>query len=151
MTDAAPADSGLLINVVILRARNLAAKDRGGTSDPYLVLSLGEAKHITHAVNKSLNPEWNEQCELPVTGVSSLLLDVCCWDKDRFGKDYLGEFDLALEEIFCNDKTEQEPQWFPLKSKRPGKKTGVVSGEVLLQFTLLDATDRTATDRKSVV
>lgn len=148
MTDAAPADSGLLINVVILRARNLAAKDRGGTSDPYLVLSLGEAKHITHAVNKSLNPEWNEQCELPVTGVSSLLLDVCCWDKDRFGKDYLGEFDLALEEIFCNDKTEQEPQWFPLKSKRPGKKTGVVSGEVLLQFTLLDATDRTATNQQ---
>ena len=103
---------------------------------------------MTHAVNKSLNPEWNEQCELPLTGVSSLILDVCCWDKDRFGKDYLGEFDLALEEIFINDKTEQEPQWFPLKSKRPGKKTGVVSGEVLLQFTLLDVTDRAATSQQ---
>jgi phosphatidylserine decarboxylase len=73
------------------------------------------------------------------------LLDVCCWDKDRFGKDYLGEFDLALEEIFSNNKTEQEPRWFPLKSKRPGKKTGVVSGEVLLQFTLSDSTNREAT------
>ncbi|OIW28851.1 hypothetical protein CONLIGDRAFT_681796 [Coniochaeta ligniaria NRRL 30616] len=139
------ADKGLVLNVNILRARNLAAKDRGGTSDPYLVLTLGEAKHITHAVSKDLNPEWNEQAHLPVAGVESLLLDVCCWDKDRFGKDYLGEFDLALEEIFNGSHTELEPKWYPLKSKRPGKKTSVVSGEVLLQFTLYDATNREAT------
>jgi len=73
---------------------------------------------------------------------------VCCWDKDRFGKDYLGEFDLALEEIFANEKTEQEPRWFPLKSKRPGKKTSVVSGEVLLQFTVHDGTNKEATSRQ---
>ncbi|KAL2020916.1 hypothetical protein VTK56DRAFT_7803 [Thermocarpiscus australiensis] len=139
-------DSGLALSVVILRARNLAAKDRGGTSDPFLVLTLGESKHITHSVPKTLNPDWNEQCQLPITGVQSLLLDVCCWDKDRFGKDYLGEFDLALEEIFADEKAEQPPKWFPLKSKRPGKKTSVVSGEILLQFTLLDITNPNATD-----
>lgn len=111
-------------------------------------MNLGEARHITHSVPKTLNPEWNEQCELPVTGVQSLLLDVCCWDKDRFGKDYLGEFDLALEEIFADEKREQPPKWYPLKSKRPGKKTSVVSGEVQLQFTLLDATNRDATDEQ---
>lgn len=88
---------------------------------------------------KTLNPEWNVIEELPVNSVGSLVLDVICWDKDRFGKDYMGEFDLALEEIFHNEISEQEPRWFPLRSKRPGKKTGVVSGEVLLQFTLLDA------------
>ena len=109
-------------------------------------MTLGEAKHITHTESKTLNPEWNEQCELPVGGVHSLLLDVCCWDKDRFGKDYLGEFGLALEEIFADDKTEQPARWYPLKSKRPGKKTSVVSGEVLLQFTLLDAANPHATD-----
>ncbi|CAK7204102.1 phosphatidylserine decarboxylase [Sporothrix eucalyptigena] len=141
-------DTGLHLHVVIIKARNLAAKDRGGTSDPYLVLSLGDAKHATHSVPKSLNPEWNEICQLPINGVPSLILDVCCWDKDRFGKDYLGEFDLALEEIFVNDKTEQEPRWYPLKSKRPGRKTGVVSGEVLLQFTLFDTTDRSASSQQ---
>jgi phosphatidylserine decarboxylase len=109
-------------------------------------LTLGEAKHITHTESKTLNPEWNEQCELPVSGVQSLLLDVCCWDKDRFGKDYLGEFDLALEEIFADGNTEQPPKWYPLKSKRPGKKTSIVSGEVLLQFTLLDSTNPQATN-----
>jgi len=112
------------------------------------VLTLADAKHVTHAVTKSLNPEWNEQCRLPINGVQSLLLDVCCWDKDRFGKDYLGEFDLALEEIFADEKTEQPPKWFPLKSKRPGKKTGVVSGEVLLQFTLLDLSNRDTTEKQ---
>lgn len=111
-------------------------------------MTLGEAKHITHTESKTLNPEWNEQCELPVVGVQSLLLDVCAWDKDRFGKDYLGEFDLALEEIFADEKTEQMPKWFPLKSKRPGKKTSIVSGEVLLQFTLVDSTNPQATDEQ---
>ena len=73
---------------------------------------------------------------------------MCCWDKDRFGKDYLGEFDLAVEEIFADERTEQPPRWFPLKSKRPGKKTGVVSGEVLLQFTLIDSGNRNASDQQ---
>lgn len=112
------------------------------------MLTCGDAKHQTHAVPKTLNPEWNEICQFPVTGVESLLVDVCCWDKDRFGKDYMGEFDLALEEIFANCKLEQAPKWFPLKSKRPGKKTSIVSGEVLLQFTLLDAVDKNAPDQQ---
>lgn len=106
----------------------------------YLVLTLGDARVVTHSVPKTLNPEWNVREELPINNVQSLVLDVICWDKDRFGKDYLGEFDLALEEIFQNERSEQEARWFPLKSKRPGKKTSVVSGEVMLQFTLVDTT-----------
>jgi phosphatidylserine decarboxylase len=91
-----------------------------------------------------LNPEWNVVATVPIVGVENLLLEAICWDKDRFGKDYLGEFDLALEEIFGNDQTEQEPKWYPLKSKRTGKKASVVSGEVLLQFTIFDSTDNRA-------
>lgn len=90
---------------------------------------------------KTLNPDWNEQCEFPVNDIRHLLLDVICWDKDRFGKDYLGEFDLALEEIFADGHFEQLPKWFPLKSKRSGKQAAKVSGEVLLQFTLYDASN----------
>lgn len=76
------------------------------------------------------------------------MLSVICWDKDRIGKDYLGEFDLALETIFRNEKTAQEPQWYPLKSKRPGKKNSVVSGEVQLQFTLFDAANTSASSEQ---
>lgn len=60
----------------------------------------------------------------------------------------MGEFDLALEDIFQDGKTAQEPKWYPLKSKRPGKKTGHVSGEVLLQFTLLDNSNKAATPQQ---
>src|SRR3954464_3226710 len=82
---------------------------------------------------------------MPVSGVNSLLLDVICWDKDRFGKDYLGEFDLALEEIFSNEQTSQEARWYPLRRKKPGKKTSIVSGEVKLQFALFDQGNTAAT------
>ncbi|KAI1178084.1 phosphatidylserine decarboxylase-domain-containing protein [Nemania sp. FL0916] len=139
-------ETGLVLKVVVLRARNLAAKDRGGTSDPYLQLNCGETKFTTHCVQKTLNPEWNSICTIPITGVDSLLLDCHCWDKDRFGKDYLGEFDLALEEIFANDKTEQDPKWYALKNKKKDKKSNAVSGEVLLQCTLFDSTNGDASD-----
>ncbi|KAJ1326589.1 phosphatidylserine decarboxylase [Microdochium nivale] len=139
-------DSGLVFKVTVIRARDLAAKDRNGTSDPYLQLQCGESRFVTHCVPKTLNPEWGLVCTVPITHVDNLLLDAVCWDKDRFGKDYMGEFDLALEEIFANGKTEQMPRWIPLKSKRPGKKTGVVSGEVLLQCTIYDSTNKDATD-----
>ncbi|KAG5957728.1 hypothetical protein E4U58_005698 [Claviceps cyperi] len=141
------ASSGLTLKLVALKARNLAAKDRSGTSDPYLVITCGDTRIVTHSVPKTLNPEWNVIEQVPINSVQNLLLDVICWDKDRFGKDYMGEFDLALEEIFQGDRTEVEPSWFPLKSKRRGKKNGVVSGEVLLQFTLFDTTNTGAPAR----
>jgi phosphatidylserine decarboxylase len=109
-------------------------------------LNCGENKFVSHCVPKTLNPEWNVVATFPITGIDNLLLEAICWDKDRFGKDYLGEFDLALEEIFNSDRNEQEPRWYPLKSKRTGSKDSVVSGEVLLQFTIFDANDTAATD-----
>ncbi|KAI5462682.1 phosphatidylserine decarboxylase-domain-containing protein [Mariannaea sp. PMI_226] len=142
------AGNGLALKVDIIKARNLAAKDRSGTSDPFLVLSLGDARITTHTEPKTLNPEWNVSEVIRITSVQNLVLDVICWDKDRFGKDYMGEFELALEEIFQNEKAEQEPAWYGLKSKRPGKKTSIVSGEVQLQFTLLDTSDPSATPEK---
>ena len=47
---------------------------------------LDDARSVTHAVNKTLNPEWHVTFDLPITGVHSLLLQCVCWDKDRFGK-----------------------------------------------------------------
>ncbi|VTT70812.1 unnamed protein product [Fusarium fujikuroi] len=142
------AGNGLALRVYIIKGKDLAAKDRSGTSDPYLVLSSGDSRIVTNDVSKTLNPEWNVTEEIPLTSVQNLVLDVICWDKDRFGKDYMGEFDLALEEIFNNDKVEQEPTWYRLKSKRPGKKTSVVSGEVQLQFSLFDLTNPSATPQQ---
>jgi phosphatidylserine decarboxylase len=33
---------------------------------------------------------------------------------------------------------EKQPKWYPLESKRPGKKTGIVTGDVQLQISVTD-------------
>ncbi|KAF2681648.1 hypothetical protein K458DRAFT_420415 [Lentithecium fluviatile CBS 122367] len=138
------AKNGLVLRANVIKGRNLAAKDRSGTSDPYLVLTLGDAKEATPTINKTLNPEWNTTLEFPITGPQALLLEACCWDKDRFGKDYMGEFDVILEDVFQNSQTVQEPKWFPLESRRSGKKKAVVTGEIQIQFSLADASNPNA-------
>lgn len=71
-------------------------------------MTLGDARQSTTSVSKSLNPEWNETLELPIAGVP--LLECVCWDKDRIGKDYMGEFDIALEDLFTDGQAQQEVQ-----------------------------------------
>jgi phosphatidylserine decarboxylase len=73
-----------------------------------LVVTLGDAKQSTPTINKTLNPEWNVCFDLPIIGTQSLLLEATCWDKDRFGKDYMGDFDVAVEDIFANGQVVQE-------------------------------------------
>ncbi|KAI4139898.1 MAG: hypothetical protein LQ341_004040 [Variospora aurantia] len=123
---------GLLLKTTVLR---------------FLVITLGDSKESTPSISKTLNPEWNVSFDFPVVGVQSLLLDAVCWDKDRMGKDYLGEFDVAVEDIFENGQVVQEPKWYTLKSKRKSekKKGTAISGEVQMQFTLTDPTNPSAT------
>lgn len=73
-----------------------------------MVVTLGDARQSTPTISKTLNPEWNVCFEFPIADVQNLLLECVCWDKDRIGKDYMGEFDIALEDIFSNGRTIQE-------------------------------------------
>jgi phosphatidylserine decarboxylase len=57
----------------------------------------------------------------------------------------MGEFDVILEDLFQNGLTKQEPQWFPLQARRSGKKKSVVSGEIQMQFSLIDPLNLSAT------
>lgn len=48
-------------------------------------------------VKKSLSPEWNASLDFTYkSSWTSDLVEVVCWDKDRFKKDYLGEFTISL-------------------------------------------------------
>lgn len=114
------------------------------------MVTLGDSRESTPTIQKTLNPEWNVVFEMPVVGVP--LLECICWDHDRFGKDYMGEFDIPLEDIFCEGEISQQPIWYTLESKRKPKqarkKDSNVSGEILLQFSLVDPSNpmTTATD-----
>lgn len=149
---------GLVLRVQVLRGRNLAPKDKSGTSDPYLVLTLGDSKEATSVASKTLNPEWNQTFEFPITTADAALLEVICWDKDRFKKDYMGEFDIVLEELFpasqgtAGGVIMPEPRWFKLEGRKSGrrskKKNDDVSGEVQLKFMLYDPMNTSATPQQ---
>lgn len=94
-------------------------------------------------MSKNLNPEWKICFDMPLTGVP--LLECICWDKDRFKKDYMGEFDIPIEDIFSNGQIQTQAKWYKLKSRRPTSKKGSnVSGEVELQFSLVDSANPSA-------
>lgn len=143
---------GLVLRVEVLKGKNLAPKDKSGTSDPFLVLTLGDAKQATSVIPKTLNPEWKQTFELPILTAESALLEAVCWDKDRFRNDYMGEFDVILEDIFGPGSVTPEPKWFSLRAKRSGKrkqkKDSNVSGEVLLKFTLYDPLNTAANSQQ---
>jgi len=151
--DAAQKTS-LVLRVHVVKGRDLAAKDKSGTSDPFLVLAVGERRQATSVVSKTLHPEWNQTVEFPVTDADSALLEVVCWDKDRFKKDYMGEFDVVLDDLFAAPaQTITEPRWFRLEGRRHGsrrrqKKDADVSGEVQLKFTLFDPANTAATQQQ---
>ena len=138
-----PQEKPLILKVYVIKGRGLAPKDKSGTSDPYLVVLLGNGRQSTPSISKTLNPEWKICFDMPLGDVP--LLECICWDKDRFKKDYMGEFDIPVEDIFSNGQISTEPKWFKLKSKRKeGKKSSQVSGEVQMQFSIVDSANPAA-------
>lgn len=135
-------DSTLVLKVTVVKGQNLAPKDRNGFSDPFVILSLGDYRFVTEVIPKTLDPTWNATFEMSLSGVGAPTLQCVCWDKDFVGKEYMGEFEVTLDELFTDGRIETEPRWFPLKSTQ---KNTHISGEIQLQFSLLDSIDVAAT------
>lgn len=72
---------------------------------------------------------------------------------------------MPIEDIFANGQVTQEvritivsvkrsrlievqPKWYPLQSRRTGKKKSIVSGEVLVQFSIVDPVHSSATPQQ---
>ena len=60
-------------------------------------------------------------------------------------RDSIFASEVAIEDLFSKGKTSTSPLWFTLKSTRNGgKKSSQVSGEIQLQFSLVDANNPNA-------
>ena len=71
------------VTVRVVRATGLLAGDKGGTSDPYVVVqSAGGNKAKTSVKKTMLDPEWEETLELSVLDAAAALTFVV-WDHDK--------------------------------------------------------------------
>ncbi|XP_019617630.1 PREDICTED: protein piccolo-like [Branchiostoma belcheri] len=108
----------LIIN--INRARNLAAKDINGFSDPFVKVYLlpgrnAENKRRTKYIPKTLNPEWNQTViykGITKEQLKSKTVEFTVWDYDRFTpNDFLGE---VLIDLSDGSFLDNQPHWFTL-------------------------------------
>jgi hypothetical protein len=93
-----------ILEIQVLRARNLLAADRGGTSDPYLRIHVGNetsAAVKTTVKKKTLEPVWEENFTIRIESAQRRQrLSLECFDKDMVGADdSLGLATLELGEL----------------------------------------------------
>ncbi|KAL3599634.1 hypothetical protein D5086_007552 [Populus alba] len=98
-----------LIKVNVVKGTNLAVRDVL-TSDPYVVLTLGQQSVRTRVIKNNLNPIWNESLMLSIPEQIPPL-KVLVYDKDKFTTD---DFMGKSEEIrrLENQMTGQETNRF---------------------------------------
>jgi hypothetical protein len=121
-----------LLKVKVVRADDILAADRGGTSDAYAIVDFKGLKRKTQVIKKSLTPEWNETFEFECGRPQGRLL-VELFDHDWIGShDFLGLVEVDLGTLSIEAQFES---WFDLMP-RPGK-TDMVSGRLLLSMIIV--------------
>lgn len=146
-----------ILRVRVVRCEDLAAKDRGRSSDPFITLHLPPANRVqTPIVKKSLFPSYKaEESTFDFPLYDSLAregwyrgrgLELVIWDKDLIKKEYMGEVSIPVTDWFTHlNRTGQvggaeawkeglKIQKFTLISSR---RRSLVTGSIFLQIGLL--------------
>jgi hypothetical protein len=103
-----------IVRVYMVSAYDLASRDNGSFSDPYLKLNLGFKTYNERSIyqNDEPNPEFNKHYDFEATfpGCPPLVVDVVDYD-DIFGDDSVGVTILDLEDRFFS------PDWQSIENK----------------------------------
>ncbi|NXW92119.1 MCTP1 protein, partial [Alopecoenas beccarii] len=95
------------LDITLKRGQNLAARDRGGTSDPYVKFKLGGKEVFrSKTIHKNLNPVWEEKASILIDNPRGHLY-VKVFDYD-FGlqDDFIGSAFLDLTSLELNRQTD---------------------------------------------
>ncbi|XP_016475989.1 protein C2-DOMAIN ABA-RELATED 11-like [Nicotiana tabacum] len=86
------------IKVTVVQGKRLVIRDFR-TSDPYVILKLGNQTAKTKVINCCLNPVWNEEFCFSISEPAEVL-ELEVFDKDRFkADDKMGNAQLSLQPL----------------------------------------------------
>ncbi|XVF00275.1 hypothetical protein REPUB_Repub03eG0271100 [Reevesia pubescens] len=92
-----------LVKVNVVKGTNLAVRDVV-TSDPYVILSLGQQSVKTRVIKNNLNPVWNESLMLSIPE-NIPPLKVLVYDKDTFSTDdFMGDAEIDIQPLVAAAK-----------------------------------------------
>ncbi|XP_072922457.1 multiple C2 and transmembrane domain-containing protein 1 isoform X2 [Hemitrygon akajei] len=120
------------LNILLKSGHNLAVRDRGGTSDPYVKFKIaGKEVFRSKIIHKNLNPVWNEDISLLMESIAEPLY-IKVFDYD-FGlhDDFMGSAYLDLTKLELKRATE-----VTLNLKDPSCPVQTL-GSLLMSVTLL--------------
>ncbi|XP_021774441.1 probable ADP-ribosylation factor GTPase-activating protein AGD11 [Chenopodium quinoa] len=87
-----------LIKVNVVRGTNLAIRDMV-SSDPYVILCLGQQSVKTRIIKNNLNPVWNEKLMLSIPDCLPPL-KLLVYDKDTFTTDdFMGQAEIDIQPL----------------------------------------------------
>ncbi|KAM5169043.1 multiple C2 and transmembrane domain-containing protein 1 isoform 1-T1 [Callospermophilus lateralis] len=106
--DVPLADPGMYqLDITLRRGQSLAARDRGGTSDPYVKFKIGRKEVFrSKIIHKNLNPVWEEKACILIDHLREPLY-IKVFDYD-FGlqDDFMGSAFLDLTQLDLNRPTD---------------------------------------------